>query len=398
MDADTAVQALLTPQGRDDPYPLYAALHAAGPVVPLAGGYVVAHGYAAVDRVLRDPAFLVEDAEFIQRIAPGWVGEHPSLELLTDSMLKVNPPDHERMRRLVTKAFTARRVAAMRPWIEELAERLLDELSGVDQVDLIDAFANRLPIQVLCELVGIPAEDQHDFRRWARAILTGPMNMAEWPPALIAMVEYIRKLLVSKRRQLGDDLLSALLAVREEGDRLSDDELISMVYLFLIAGHETTTNLIANGMLLLLAQPQRWDRVVAEPHLLPAIIEELLRYEGPVQCASFRIVVEPVELGGQQLPAGASVLPCLLSANHDEARFDDADRFDPARSASPNLAFGHGIHYCLGAPLARLEGQIAFHALARRFPGMRLAVPVNDLAWRPSLLIRGLSALPVRLG
>lgn len=162
-------------------------------------------------------------------------------------------------------------------------------------MDLIDAFANRLPIQVLCELVGIPAEDQDAFRRWARAVLTGQMNVAEWSSALMAMVKYIRELLVRKRQRLEDDLLSALLAVREEGDRLSDDELISMVYLFLIAGHETTANLIANGMLLLLERPQRWAQVVAEPQLLPGIIEELLRYEGPVQCASFRTVAEPVE-------------------------------------------------------------------------------------------------------
>jgi cytochrome P450 len=384
----------------DEMHDLLATLRRDNPVaevlLPTGAKTWLVTRYEDVQRVLTDPRFSkATPANGVDQRQ--LVPEHVARSV-TRHLLIMDPPDHTRLRRLVSGAFTARRVAAMRPWIEELAERLLDELSGVDQVDLIDAFANRLPIQVLCELVGIPAEDQDDFRRWARAVLTGPMNMAEWSPALMAMVEYIRQLLVTKHRQLGDDLLSALLAVREEGDRLSDDELISMVYLFLIAGHETTTNLIANGMLLLLEQPQRWARVVAEPQLLPAIIEELLRYEGPVQCASFRTVVEPVELGGQQLPVGASVLACLLSANHDEARFDDADRFDPARSTSPNLAFGHGIHYCLGAPLARLEGQIAFHALARRFPDMRLAVPVNDLTWRPSLLIRGLSTLPVRLG
>ncbi|MDW5329424.1 cytochrome P450 [Plantactinospora sp. KLBMP9567] len=311
-------------------------------------------------------------------------------------MLAQNPPDHTRLRRLVSGAFTARRVAALRPRIEELAEQLLDGIADAEQVDLIDRFAFPLPIQVICELLGVPAEDQADFRSWTDAIVTGPMNPAGLPPALIAIVGYIRTLLAAKRQRPADDLLSALIAVHEQGDRLTDDELVSMVYLFLIAGHETTVNLIGNGMLLLLAEPQRWARVVAEPALLPGTIEEVLRYEGPVQNASFRTATEPVELGGRTIPEGASVLVALLSANRDPDRFPEPDRWDLDRPPTPNLAFGHGIHYCLGAPLARLEGQIAFGALARRFPDMRLAVPPEEIGWRSSLLLRGLSALPVR--
>ncbi|MFY1691562.1 cytochrome P450 family protein [Plantactinospora sp. WMMB782] len=311
-------------------------------------------------------------------------------------MLALDPPDHTRLRRLVSGAFTARRVAALRPRIEELAEQLLDDVGDAGQVDLIDRFAFPLPIQVICELLGVPAEDQADFRAWTDAIVSGPMNPAGLAPALTAIVGYIRTLLAAKREQPADDLLSALIAVHEQGDRLTDDELVSMVYLFLIAGHETTVNLIGNGMLVLLAEPERWARVAAEPELLPGTIEEILRYEGPVQNASFRTAMEPVELGGRTIPAGARVLVALLAANRDPERFPEPDRLDLDRPATPNLAFGHGIHYCLGAPLARLEGQIAFGALARRFPGMRLAVPPEEIGWRPSLLLRGLSTLPVR--
>jgi cytochrome P450 len=313
-------------------------------------------------------------------------------------MLAVNPPDHTRLRRLVSGAFTARRVAALRPRIEELAEGLLDRMAGTDEVDLLDSFAFPLPIGVLCDLLGVPSDDQADFRAWTDAIASGPMNPAGLPPALVAIVGYIRELISAKRGRPGDDLLSALIAVHDEGDRLTDDELISMVYLFLIAGHETTVNLIGNGMLALLTEPARWSRVAADPELLPGVVEEVLRYDGPVQSASFRTAMEPVELGGRHIPAGASVLVCLLSANRDGDRFTEPDRLDLDRPATPNLAFGHGIHYCLGAPLARLEGRIAFGGLARRFPDMRLAVPVEEITWRPSLLLRGLTSLPVRLG
>ena len=312
-------------------------------------------------------------------------------------MLAINPPDHTRIRRLVSGAFTARRTAAFRPRIEALAEQLLDRMSGADQLDLIDSFAFPLPIQVLCELLGVPTEDQDDFRRWTDAIVTGPVNPAGLPPALVAIVAYIRELLVAKRQHPADDLLSALIAVRDNDDRLSDDELISMVYLFLIAGHETTVNLIGNGSMLLLSDPDRWARIVAEPELIPNAIEELLRYEGPVQAATFRTALAPTEVGGVAIPEGAFVLVSLLAANRDGDRFTEPDQLDLDRPVTPNLAFGHGIHYCLGAPLARLEGQIAFHALSRRFPKMRLAVPVEEITWRPGLLLRGLSALPVTL-
>ncbi|MEO3745424.1 cytochrome P450 [Plantactinospora sp. B5E13] len=319
-------------------------------------------------------------------------------QALTRHMLASDPPDHTRLRRLVAGPFAPRKVAAMRPWIEEIAERLLDNIGDAAEVDLLDAYAAPLPIQVICEMLGVPPEDQSAFRGWVTAILAGPMNLTEWPAAVRSMITYIRELLAAKRERPGNDMLSDLLAVRDEGDRLSDDELTSMVYLLLIAGHETTTNLIANGMLVLLSEPERWAQVVAAPELLPGVIEELLRYEGPVQSSTFRTALEPVEIGGQMIPAGATVVVSLSSANRDAARFPDPDQLVLDRPSIPNLAFGHGIHYCLGAPLARLEGQVAFAALARRFPGMRLATPPEQLVWRPSVLIRGLNSLPVLPG
>jgi cytochrome P450 len=380
-----------------DLHRVLARLRRESPVVevPLPSGAMVwlVTRYADAQRALSDPRLgqgTTASGVNYRAIVPPDVAQAVGRHLLT-----VNPPDHTRLRRLVSGAFTARRVAALRPRIEELTERLLDGIPAEGQVDLLDAFAFQLPIGVLCELLGVPVEDQAEFRTWTEAIVTGPLDPAPIPAALVAIVGYIRELLAAKRRQPGDDLVTALVAARDEEDRLTDDELVSMVYLFLIAGHETTVNLIGNGMLLMLSEPDRWARVVGQPELLPGVVEEVLRYEGPVRNATFRIAMEPVELGDRTIPAGASVLISLLSANRDPDRFPDADRLDLDRPAGHNLAFGHGIHYCVGAPLARLEGQIAFGGLARRFPDMRLAVPAEEVTWRPSLLFRGLAALPV---
>ncbi|MEV4756666.1 cytochrome P450 [Micromonospora sp. NPDC049559] len=385
--------------GMADLHRALAALRRERPVVEVAlpgGGTAwLVTRYEDAQRALGDPRLGKRSSAggfSYQRMLPEDVARAVSRHLLA-----LDPPDHTRLRRLVSGAFTARRMAALRPRIEGLAEELLDGMSGADRVDLIESYALPLPIQVLCDLLGVPSEDQADFRSWTNAIVAGGVDPAGLPPALVAIVGYIRELLAAKRRRPADDLLSALITVRDQEDRLSDDELISMVYLLLIAGHETTVNLIGNGALLLLAEPERWARVVATPELVPGAVEELLRYEGPVQSATFRTALEPVELGGQKIPEGARVLISLLSANRDGERFPDPDRLDLDRPVTPNLAFGHGIHYCLGAPLARLEGDIAFRALARRFPDLRLAVPVEEVAWRPSLLLRGLSALPVAL-
>jgi cytochrome P450 len=318
-------------------------------------------------------------------------------------MLAVDPPDHTRLRRLVSSAFTARRIEALRPRIEQIATELLDAVEGRPEVDLIDAFAFPLPIQVICELLGVPAEDRDDFREWSNAVVAGSQAGPKLAPAIQAMVEYIRALLDERRRSPGDDLLSGLIQVRDAQDRLTEEELSSMVFLLLVAGHETTVNLIGNGTYLLLRDRAdgggtAWEELRADRSLLPSAIEEFLRYEGPVETATFRIATEDVELGGVTIPAGDPVVVSLLSANRDADQFPDADLLRLDRVQSPShLAFGHGIHYCLGAPLARLEAQIAFTALLDRHPGLRLAVPAEELRWRPGLLLRGLEELPVLL-
>ena len=313
-------------------------------------------------------------------------------------MLSADPPDHTRLRRLVSGAFTARRIEALRPRIEEITDDLLAAMAGQDEIDLIDAFAFPLPIQVICELLGVPAADRESFRTWSNTIVAGSLARDRLPGALQAMVAYIRDLIAERRTHPGDDLLSGLIGVRDDEDRLSEDELSSMVFLLLIAGHETTVNLIGNGVHLLLEDRSRWDRLRAEPGLLPSAIEEFLRFEGPVETATFRVAVEDVELGGTTIRAGDPVLVALLAADRDAQRFPDADELRLDRVQNPHLAFGHGIHYCLGAPLARLEAQVAFAGLLARFPDLRPGLPVGELVWRPGVLMRGLERLPVRPG
>jgi cytochrome P450 len=309
-------------------------------------------------------------------------------------MLSADPPDHTRLRRLVSGAFTARRIEALRPRIEEITDELLAAMEGRERVDLIDAFAFPLPIQVICELLGVPAADRDSFRDWTTVIVSGSASGARLPAAMHSMASYIRELIAERRAHGGDDLLAGLIGVQEAGDRLSEDELSSMVFLLLIAGHETTVNLIGNGVHLLLADRSRWERLRAEPALLPGAIEEFLRYEGPVETSTYRYATEDLEIGGVAISAGDAVLVSLLAADRDETRFPDPDELRLDRTQNPHLAFGHGIHYCLGAPLARLEGQIAFGKLLARFPELR-ADPSAALSWRPGFLIRGLIELPV---
>jgi cytochrome P450 len=312
-------------------------------------------------------------------------------------MLNSDPPDHTRLRRLVATAFTMRRVELLRPRVAEITEDLLAGLAGQDEVDLVDAFAFPLPVTVICELLGVPHADRDAFRAWSTTLVSA----GEAETLAVAgrdMAAYLRQLIAAKRAAPADDMVSALVQAHEDdGDRLTEAELVAMAFLLLVAGHETTVNLIANGVLALLRHPDQLAALRGDPALLSGAVEEFLRYDGPISHATLRYTVEPVELSGVTIPAGEFVVVSLSSANRDGDRFPDADRLDITRAAGGHLAFGHGIHFCLGAPLARLEGQIAIGRLLDRFPGLSLAVDPDQLRWRNSTLLRGLESLPVRL-
>ncbi|WP_063780804.1 cytochrome P450 family protein [Nonomuraea sp. SBT364] len=305
-----------------------------------------------------------------------------------------DPPDHTRLRRLVSREFTARRVERLRPRVQEITDALLDGLPG--EFDLIERFAYPLPIQVICELLGVPAHDRDTWRTWA-ADLTAPApdRIASGARGLVA---YMTELVGAKRVSGADDLLSALVRVQEDdGDRLADEELIALAISMLIAGHETTVALISQSVRILLTRPDLTARLRADPDAVPAAVEEFLRVTGPAEIAVMRYTLEPVELGGVSIAAGEAVQVVYAAANRDPRRFDRPALLDAGRADNAHLGFGHGIHYCLGAALARAETQIALRTLLARFPGLALAVPPSEIGWRPGMQ-RALTSLPVRTG
>ncbi|TVZ00528.1 cytochrome P450 [Trebonia kvetii] len=355
--------------------------------------------YADVRAALADPRLYKDWAGKLT--SPDWVPDAVT-GYLSVHLLNADPPDHTRLRKLVAKAFTARRVAGLRPRVEAITAELLDAMearfaAGEDAVDLIEAFAFPLPVTVICELLGVPVGDRDKFREWSHAIVASDGDPGSFRAAGTAMFYYFNELVAAKRAHPADDMISALVEARDAGDSLNERELIAMLFLLLVAGHETTTNLIASGVLALLTHPDQLERLRADQSLLPGAVEELLRFVNPLNHATDRFTLEPVEIGGVLIPAREWVLCVTSSANLDPGRFPDAERLEVEREAGGHLAFGHGIHYCLGAPLARLEGEVAFGALLSRFPSLSLAASASTLRWRPSSLIHGLETLPVRL-
>lgn len=381
----------------DDPHPVYAAMREQAPVhrlqLPTGMEMWLVTRYADARSALGDPRLSkrVGATENAQALAPEVRAP------LTRHLLANDPPDHTRLRRLVAKAFTARRVEQLRGRVEQLSAALIAAMATGERADVIDDYAVQLPIQVICELLGIPQEDQEEFRHWTGILVAGSADRSGVPAASASFLGYLRTLIAAKRAEPADDLLSALIATTDEGDRLDEDELTSMVFLLLIAGHETTVNLIGNGMWTLLTRPDEHRRLLDDPALIASAVEEFLRLESPVETATFRVAMEPVTYGGVTIPAGGIVAISLLSANRDPARFPDPSAVDLDRPDHQHLAFGHGVHYCLGAPLARLEAQIAFRDLLAAFPAMHLAVPASELIWRPGVLIHGTTTLPVHL-
>jgi cytochrome P450 len=392
----------------ENPYPIYSLIRTVRPVleVPVPGwdgpGMWMLTRYRDVHDVLRDPRFSVERIraplvrdnldrmpEFLRQSAQG-----------LRSMLIMDPPDHTRVRKLVNKAFTPKRIAALHDHIETLVRTLLDEAALRGRFDLIHDLAEPLPAIVIAELLGVPVADHRQFREWSSALISGMASpdagaRAAATEAGRRLFGYLADTIADRRRAPREDLISAMIQAQEERDALSDAELLATSNLLLLAGHETTTNLIGNGVLALLREPEAWRRLHAEPALLPTAIEELLRFDGPVQ-ATVRVALEDVVIDGHAIPAGSLVLVSIGAANRDPAVFANPDDLDLARDPNPHLAFGFGTHFCLGAPLARLEARLAFEALARRFPTLAL---VDDRPeYRPNPVLRGLVRLEVEAG
>ncbi|MBF8192920.1 cytochrome P450 [Nonomuraea sp. K274] len=302
-----------------------------------------------------------------------------------------DPPDHTRLRKLLSREFTVRRVHGLRPRIQQIVDELLDHIAGQDEADLIESFAYPLPIRVICELLGVPEADRDAWRAWSAALTAA--NLDAIATGARELVRYMFRLIEAKRVQPGDDLLSALANAQ---DRLSDEELTSVAITILMAGHETTVSLISSGASLLLTHPEQADRLRGDADAMAVAVEEMLRHSGPAEIAPMRFTLEPVDIGGVTIPAGEAVQIVNATANRDPRRFADPDRLQLDRPDNQHLSFGHGIHFCLGAALARAEAQIALHTLLTRLPSVRLAVPAEHITWQPGLQ-RALSALPVRL-
>jgi cytochrome P450 len=383
-----------------DPWAAYALLQKEGPVCRVVlpngvPGWLVT-SYEEARALLADPR-LGKDYRRIGALLPATAAGIYQTPLAS-TMLHTDPPDHTRLRRLVTKTFTAPAVAGLRPMIEQTADELLDAMAGRSSVDLLTAYALPLPIAVISHVLGVPRSAQARFRGWTLAFVsvTSPevLKMAERE-----LTGFLTDLVTAKRAKPGDDLLSRLAEVSDaDAGRLTPDELLRMAFLLLTAGFETTVNLIANAVLSLLREPGQLELLRADPALLPEAVEEFLRHEGPVHVATYRFTAEPVPVGEIEIPANEVVLISLLAANRDESRFADPGRLDITRPASGHLAFGHGVHHCVGAPLARLEGQVAIGRLISRFPGLSLAAEPGELRWRDSTLMHGLHELPLRLG
>lgn len=395
---------LFSPTFKANPYPTYARLRSTAPVhrvsLPDGRNIWLVTRYDDVVAILKDERFV---KDWRKVMTPEQLAQVPPIpevmKPLSRNMLDTDPPDHERLRALVSKAFTPRLIERMRPRIQVIADALLDAVEDHGKMDLIDDYAFPLPITVIAELLGVPAEDRYKFREWSDAAVSGNMTQEYMQSILIphmqAFTDYLRAMFEEKQKDPKDDLISALVQTEEAGDKLSEDELFGMVFLLLIAGHETTVNLIGNGVLALLQNPDQLQKLKEDSSLLKSAIEELLRYDGPVETSTERFAREDVAIGETTIPKGEMVMVVIAAADHDPERFSEPDTLDISRPDNKHLAFGKGIHFCLGAPLARMEGQIAISTLLLRMPNLRLKGSPESLTWRPGLVLRGLKGLPV---
>jgi cytochrome P450 len=409
--SDETAFSLFSGELTANPFPMLAQMRSIGALVPIPlpmGGaghqaWMITQMEEAV-RVLKDHAHFtvnptsigVEDL-FRTNIADATSDQ--STFFFRDSMVSVDEPDHRRLRRLVSQAFTPRYIESLRPHIQHIADELLDQVQDQGQMDLVHDFAYPLPINVISDMLGVPQADRPQIRVWSEALATGMGVLGRRDERTLAHMRafaaYARQLVAFKRQHPADDLTSQLVQLEEEGDHLSEAEMLSMITLLIFAGHETTSNLIGIGALTLLDHPDQLGKLKADLSLVPSAVEELLRFNGPVFSPVPRFATEDMEIAGQPIKKGDVLVIALSSANRDEAQFTQPDELDIARQLNRHIAFGQGIHICLGAPLARLEGEIAFTTLLRRMPALHLGVPRESITWRISSNVRGLTALPV---
>jgi len=399
-----------SPRFKADPYPFYARLRAEAPVYRtrlsfVASAWLVTR-YDDVVFVLKEGPFsndilgqkMSSRLGLLDRFTYGDLIPR-SLHALGRHLLLADPPDHSRLRTLVSKAFTPRAIERLAGRIQAVCDELLDKAALAGRLELVQGFALRLPQTIIADILGIPASDRRRFDAWTKRVLEGVglsvVGLALGMPALWQSERYFRGLIARRRADPQDDMLTALLRAEEAGDKLSEDEVIGMIGLLLLAGFETTMGLIASGTLALLQHPEQRSRFALEPSLAEPAIEELLRYTSPLEFGAFRAAREDVAIGSVTIPKGDLVLAVLGSANRDESRFPNPDDLDLAREPNRHLAFGAGAHFCLGAPLARLEGRIALTTLFRRFPNLRLAEPAEAVRWRRGLAFRGPARLPL---
>jgi cytochrome P450 len=394
-EVDELLFELTQPDGRDDPYPRYEALRRTAPVALAEDGAIVLTRYADCHSVLHNPGFGHPDSDaLLTSIGLANWKDMPALWILNTSLLSINPPEHTRLRRLVSKAFTARKVEQLRASVADLVDGLVDELAGGG--DFVDTFAFPLPASVIGELLGVPESDRAAFqplvRDWTRVLDVFTLEALDRANEAAGQVrDYLVDLAQERRRSPQDDLVSAMVTLADDGDHLTEDELVTMAALLFSAGFETTTHLLGNGLVALLNHPDEADLLRKDAELAPSAVEELIRFDSSVQITG-RTALADTEVAGVPIAEGSRLVCYLGAANHDPERFDDADRLDLSRREGGPMSFGGGIHYCLGAPLARLEAQLAFPALLSRYPDLQLA---GSAVRRDSLTLRGYLSLPV---
>lgn len=400
-DWDLTAEELFGPENKRDPHPLYHRLRREAPVWQNPDfDELILTRWADCESVLRDPRWSSDPSHSNMpddmRAVIGNTGVR--------TLLFMDPPDHTRLRRLVSKAFTPRAIEQLRGHVGEIFDSLMASWQDGEPFEIMSGLAYPLPVIVICELLGVPVDDRHQMHGWSsdasRLLDFSQIDEETAMKGLVAamnFINYFNGLFEERRAQPRDDLLTALVKVEEQGDHLSEEELRSMVLLLFVAGHETTMNLIGNGLFAMLTHLDQWERLVSDPPLVTSAVEESLRFDGPVHLTG-RIATTELEVAGHQVPRGGQVVTLLAAANRDPAKFPDPDRFDVGRTDNAHLTFSHGIHYCLGAALARLEGQVVFDRLVRGYPDLRLACDPAEVEYRDHFVLRGLKSLPVTRG